>query len=155
MDRLPHILTVLLLASAITVASPIGSGGAALAAESGSRESELRRQIDALSGAQRIEFEQKMADGLEAAGVDLKDPQTEAGLARLLGVTKAEIERADADSKGRSAGTIGGAPAVPVLFLFIVAALIFAPGVFNSIGGTIYGYFSEGAAVEGTETFGG
>jgi hypothetical protein len=39
--------------------------------------------------------------------------------------------------------------------LFVAAALLFAPAVFQSIGGTLFGWLAELGAVEGIEQFGG
>lgn len=150
MKPLSHILTSVVLVLAIAVASPIGSGGVAAATEPQGHESKLEREIDALPSAQRADLERKIADGLETAGIDLKDPQVEARLAQLLGVGKGEIDRAVGDSEGRKAGTVTASPAAGVLLIFLATALIFAPSAFRSIGGTLYEYFIAGG-VEGIE----
>ncbi len=43
----------------------------------------------------------------------------------------------------------------PVVMLFIGAALMFAPSVFKSVGGTIFGSDTIVSAIEGIAVFGG
>ena len=43
---------------------------------------------------------------------------------------------------------------MPVAFLFIAAALVFAPSTFKSIGGTLFGDLDQIGAIDGIEPFG-
>ena len=80
--------------AALLVAGPIGSGGAAAAAEGGSQESRLQREVDRLPPDKRAELETQLAEGIATAGTDLHDPATVERLAQTLGVSTAEIDRA-------------------------------------------------------------
>jgi hypothetical protein len=45
------------------------------------------------------------------------------------------------------------AVSMPIVFLFVAAALIFAPSVFRSTGGTLFGDSAVADAIEGVEMF--
>jgi hypothetical protein len=96
-----------------------------------------------------------MTDQLKAAGLDLTDPRIQAKLAQILGVGPAEIAGGIGESNARLAGTVGGPPTAGILLLFVAASLIFAPSVFQSVGGTLYGALVETGGIEGIEALGG
>ncbi len=148
MARLLNALIALLAMAAVLVAGPIGSGGVAAAAEGGNKESQLQREVDRLPAPKRAELETQLAEGIAAAGTDLHDPATQERLSRTLGVSKAEIDRA---VKGAEAGD--GSNAGPIALIFVAIALIFAPSVFQSIGGTIFEWLSQVGGIEGLEPF--
>ena len=148
MARLVNALIALLAMAAVLVAGPIGSGGVAAAAEGGGQESQLQREVDRLPAAKRAELETRLAEGIAAAGTDLHDPATREQLARTLGVSTADIDRA---VRGAEAGD--GATAGPIVMLFVAIALIFAPSVFQSIGGTLFEWLAEVGGIEGLEPF--
>jgi hypothetical protein len=133
--------------AAVLVAGPIGSGGVAAAAGGGSQESRLQREVDRLPAAKRAALETQLAEGIAAAGTDLNDPATRERLARTLGVPVAEIDHAVESAKVGD-GTNGA----PILMLFVAVALIFAPSVFKSIGGSLFEWLAEGS-IEGLEPF--
>jgi hypothetical protein len=134
--------------AAVLLAGPIGPGG--VAAAGGGQESQLERKVDRLSPEQRAQLEREVAGGLARAGIDLGDPAVQARLAGALGVPTAQIERVVA-SADASAGVTG--ISAPIVFLFVAAALIFAPSIFQSIGGTLFEWLSEMGEIEGVEPF--
>jgi hypothetical protein len=137
--------------AALLVAGPIGSGGVAAAAEGGSQESRLQREVNRLPAPKRAELETQLAEGIAAAGTDLHDPATVERLAQTLGVSKAEIDRAvESVDLGTDAN---GNPGGGIVLLFIAIALTFAPGVFQSIAGTLFEWLSEIGGIEGLELF--
>lgn len=138
-----------IVVTALLVAGPIGAGGVAAAAEGGGQESRLQREIDRLSPAQRTKMEQQMSDRLAESGIDLEDPKVQARIANLLGVSTAEIKHAVEGAEGSAKG-LGSAP---VWFLFVAAALLFLPSLFQSIGDTIFGLIGEVGGIEGVEPF--
>jgi hypothetical protein len=146
--RLFNGLIALVAMAAVLVAGPIGSGGVAAAAEGGSQESRLQREVDRLPAPKRAELETQLAEGIAAAGTDLHDPATQERLAQKLGVSKAEIDRA---VKGAEVGD--GSNAGPIALLLVAIALIFAPSVFQSIGGTLYEWLAEIGGIEGIKPF--
>jgi hypothetical protein len=146
--RLFNALIALLAMAAVLVAGPIGSGGVAAAAEGGNKESQLQREVDRLPAPKRAKLETQLAEGIAAAGTDLHDPATVERLAQKLGVSTAEIDRA---VKGAEVGD--GSNAGPIALLFVAIALIFAPSVFQSIGGTLFEWLSEVGGIEGLEPF--
>jgi hypothetical protein len=142
MRRLRHSALALLALAAIVLASPIGSGGTAAAAEGGAGESRLEREIDRLSNGERAEVERQIADRLAEAGVDLEDPRVDARLAGVLGVSTDEIKRA-AEVWGPT-DPANPAISAPILLIFIAAALIFLPGFLKLVGDTMFGQDSAG-----------
>jgi hypothetical protein len=144
-----------LVAAALLLASPIGSGGVALAAGGGhsGQESRLEREVDGLSPEQRAGLEQRLWDRLEAAGIDLTDPKIQAQLAATLGVSKGEVARTVDESEVGTEGAVSGVG--PIVLLFVAAALIFAPEVFKSVAGTLYEWLTSEEGIEGLEPFGG
>jgi hypothetical protein len=146
MARLLNGLIALVAMAAVLVAGPIGSGGVAAAAEGAGHESRLQQQVDRLPAAQRAELEAQLAEGIAATGTDLDDPVIRQRLARSLGVPTAEIDHAVESLRA------GGDGAPPILMLFVAAALLFAPGVFEKIGGAIYELIAAGE-IEGLQPF--
>ncbi|MBS1883321.1 MAG: hypothetical protein JSS97_10245 [Actinobacteria bacterium] len=144
MARFLRSTVALLATAAILLAGPIGSAGVALAAAPAGQESQLERSVDGLTAAQRAELELRLSEGLAVAGVDLRDPSVQARLAGVLGVSQAEIRRAVGAVNASAEGI-----SQPILFLFVAAALIFAPSAFRSVGGTLYEWLAETGAVEG------
>jgi hypothetical protein len=144
-----RVLAIATLTIALTMAGPIGWGAVA-ATTAGAGESQLERAVDSLSAGERARLVSSLADGLEAAGVDLGDPQVQARLADTLGVARAEIAQAAREANGPGEGP---PISLPIVFLFVAAALIFAPDVFRAIAGTLFGEDTE--SVEGIEQFGG
>jgi hypothetical protein len=143
--RLFNSVVALVVMAAVVVAGPIGSGGvaAAAAAEGGVQESRRQRVIVHLPATKRIDLERLLAEGIAAAGIDLHDPAVQNQLAQTLGVSPAEIDRA-VKAVDSGIGTL--ADSTPI-------ALIFAPSIFRSVGGTLYGWLAEVAGVEGIEPF--
>jgi hypothetical protein len=146
MTRLHRSALALLALMAVVLAGPIGSGGVAAAASGGGQESQLEREIDRLSDGERTELERQLADQLASAGVDLEDPAVQARLAGVLGVTPGEIERAVEASRSPTE-----AIAAPIVFLFVAAALLFAPSVFQSVAATLFGWATEAAGIDGVD----
>jgi len=146
MTRLHRSALALFALVAVVLAGPIGSGGVALAASGGGQESQLAREVDRLSDGQRAQLERQLADQLADAGVDLEDPAVQARLAGVLGVTPGEIERAIEASRSPAE-----AIAAPIVFLFVAAALLFAPNVFQSVGATLFGWATEAAGIDGVD----
>jgi phage-related minor tail protein len=137
---------------AIVVSGPVGSGGVAVAAgATGSQESRLEREVDGLSAGQRAQLEQQLSERLKANGIDLADPQVQARLARALGVSPAEISRAVEGFDTLPASRSG--PGL-ITLLFVAAALVFAPAIFQAIGGTLFEWLAELGAAEGVEPLG-
>jgi len=147
--RLLNGLIALVATAALLLAGPIGSGGVAAAAEGAGLESKLQREVDRLPAPKRAELETQLAEGLAAAGMDLHDPATREQLAQTLGVSKAEVDRT-IEAVDLGAGT--PADTRPIVLLFLAAALIFAPMVFQTVGGTLYEWFMVGG-VEGVDVF--
>jgi hypothetical protein len=147
--RLLNSAIALLVTTAVLVAGPIGSGGLAVAAAGGAQESRLQREVDRMPAGERVELERQLAEGIAAAGIDLHDPTIQNHLAQTLGVTAAEIDRAV------NAVESGSTPAdsVPIVFIFVAAALIFAPSVFRTVAGTLYGWLAEISGIGGIEPF--
>jgi hypothetical protein len=128
--RLLNSIVALLTLAAVLVAGPIGSGGVAAAAEGGGQESRLQREVDRLPAPKRAELER---------------------LAQTLGVSTAEIDRAvESVDLGTDAN---GNPGGGIALLFIAIALTFAPGVFQSIAGTLFEWLAEVDGIEGLEPF--
>ncbi|MBS1861509.1 MAG: hypothetical protein JSS68_07330 [Actinobacteria bacterium] len=148
MARLFRSALALTATAAILLAGPIGAAGVAVAADTAGQESQLERDVNGLSAAQRAELERRLSAGLAEVGIDLRDPSVQARLAGVLGVSQAEIRRAV-----EAANVPAESISQPILFLFVAAALIFAPSAFRSIGGTLYEWLAEVAAVEGIGPF--
>jgi hypothetical protein len=150
--RLLQSAIALLALAAVLIAGPIGSGGVAAAATGGGQESRLEREVDRLSAGQRAQLVRQLSDRLAEAGIDLEAPAVQVRLARVLGVPVGEIGRAVEGSGGPVGGSVASGP---VAFLFVVVALIFAPSVFQSIGGTLFEWLAEVKAIDGVKPFGG
>lgn len=144
MTRLHRSALALLALLAVVLAGPIGTGG--VAAADGGQESQLAREVDRLSDGQRTQLERQLADRLADAGVELEDPAVQARLAGVLGVTPGEIERAVEASRSPAE-----AIAAPIVYLFVAAALLFAPSVFQSVAATLFGWATEAAGIEGID----
>jgi hypothetical protein len=150
--RLFHAAAALLALAAVLIAGPIGSGGVATAATGGGQESRLEREVDRLSAGERAQLVRQLSDRLAEAGIDLEAPAVQVRLARVLGVPVGEIGRAVEGSGGSGGASVASGP---VTFLFVVVALIFAPSVFQSIGGTLFEWLAEVKAIDGVKPFGG
>jgi hypothetical protein len=145
-----HSAVALLALAAVLISGPIGSGGVAAAATGGGQESRLEREVDRLSAGQRAQLVRQLSDRLAEAGIDIDSPAVQVRLAGVLGVPVGEVGRA-VEGSGASVG--GSVASGPVTFLFVVAALIFAPSVFQSIGGTLFEWLA--GAIDGVKPFGG
>lgn len=148
--RLVHSALALVAVAAIFVASPIGSGAAAAAADLGERESQLEREIDRLSSGQRLQLERQLSERLAQMGIALDDPAIQAQLADVLGVPAAEMKRA---VEGSDVAVRGSAVASPIALLFVAVALLFVPSLFQSVANVIYGDSGEVGGIDGADSF--